>query len=93
MGEPGEDRDRTDRALAREAAEATFAILTATYHDLPERDALIAELDADQRARVIRLMASYLRGAFMHAEVVARAPAGSALPTVVARMRDVDWMQ
>lgn len=82
-----------EREEAQAAAEATFAILTATYHDLPERDALIAELDATQRATVIRLMASLLRGSMIQAEVIARQPAGSALPVVVARMREIDWMR
>lgn len=83
-----------DREKAKRAAEQTFAILTATYHDLPERDALIGELTPAEAMAVVRLMAELLRGTFISAEVRARTGAGSALPLVVEHLhRDAPWLQ
>lgn len=83
-----------DREDAQDAAEATFAILTAAYHKLPELDDLIAELSRAQAHRVIRLMASLLGGSFTFAERLQRKPRGSALPTVVQRVREATpWLR
>lgn len=83
----------TERDEAQDAAERTFAILTARYHDLPEYDSLLAELTLEQAVRVIRLMASLLRGTFTFAENLNRRPAGSVLPRVVERLREAaPWM-
>lgn len=82
-----------DREAAQEAAERTFAILTATYHVLPEREALIAELDADEARAVVKLMSALLAGTFTFAEKLERKPPGTVLPEIVDRLRrETPWM-
>jgi hypothetical protein len=81
------------RDAERRAAEQTFAILTAKYHDLPELADLIDELTLAEARLVIIGLASFVEGMLKGAEVVSHTPFGSALPRAIGiARRRAPWL-
>lgn len=82
-------------AHQRRIANATFAVLTAVYHD--DRDSaeqILAELDEAEVRHVAFALASVARGLAMNAEAIAGAEQGAALPQIVRRVSaSLPWLQ
>lgn len=78
---------------AKRTAEQMFAIVTASYHQMPELAGLIAELDVDDAHAVITALAALLTGTILNAEALAGMPRGSAVPRIFAIMRErMPWL-
>lgn len=77
----------------RRTAEQTFAILTASYHQLPELTELIEELTEAEAKVVVRALAALLNGTLLNVEAIAHVPHGAALPRIVQLARErLPWL-
>lgn len=82
-----------EQAAAKRAADQTFAIVTASYHQMPELAGLIDELDVDDAHAVIHALAALLNGTILNAEALAGMARGSAVPRIFAIVRErMPWL-
>lgn len=93
MHDANDAGDDAKRVNPKRTADQTFAIVTASYHQMPELTGLIDELDVDDAHAVIHALAALLNGTILNAEALAGMARGSAVPRIFAIVRErMPWL-